>query len=278
MVHGPRWGTDRWGQPFGQRPHYRELLGGGGPVDAATTSDDAASSEPRTLTSSRPRWRRWDRSPRGCGRRRRTPYDAEAARKATSGRPGGGFRRWTCARRVALRSIATLPTCCDTTSSPPLARRQTPAHDARGAPMTTPTTCTDPLADLAAASVAVWLDDLSRERLRSGNPDAVTHRSCFHSRVGNGRGGLGRMRHHPVSRPRSSNRTCGFPASGFPTGFISRHTVGRQHGHGVAEARRARRTLPHRDSAWCRATAPCDAGPGSDGPGRRRDCRPPDRP
>src|SRR3954464_14185778 len=28
------------------------------------------------------------------------------------------------------------------------------------------------------------------------------------------------IRHHPVSRPRSSNRTCGFPASGFPTGFI----------------------------------------------------------
>ena len=27
----------------------------------------------------------------------------------------------------------------------------------------------DPLADLSAAGVAVWLDDLSRERLRSGN-------------------------------------------------------------------------------------------------------------
>ncbi len=31
------------------------------------------------------------------------------------------------------------------------------------------TTATDPLAELAAAGVAVWLDDLSRERLRSGN-------------------------------------------------------------------------------------------------------------
>src|SRR5271167_4347193 len=31
----------------------------------------------------------------------------------------------------------------------------------------------------------------------------------------------------PVSPPRSSNRTCGFPASGFPTGFMvdSRHDV-----------------------------------------------------
>ncbi len=35
---------------------------------------------------------------------------------------------------------------------------------------------------------------------------------------------------HPVSSPRSSNRTCGFPASGFPTGFIARHTVDGQFG------------------------------------------------
>ena len=31
--------------------------------------------------------------------------------------------------------------------------------------------------------------------------------------------------HHPVSRPRSSKRTCGLPASGFPTGFIVRPTT-----------------------------------------------------
>ena len=30
---------------------------------------------------------------------------------------------------------------------------------------------------------------------------------------------------HPVSSPRSSNRTCGFPASGSPTGFTARHTT-----------------------------------------------------
>src|SRR4051794_20607338 len=34
------------------------------------------------------------------------------------------------------------------------------------------------------------------------------------------------MRQRSVSRPRSSNRTCGFPASGFPTGFTARHTAG----------------------------------------------------
>jgi hypothetical protein len=33
------------------------------------------------------------------------------------------------------------------------------------------------------------------------------------------------MRQRSVSRPRSSNRTCGFPASGFPTGFSPRHTA-----------------------------------------------------
>jgi hypothetical protein len=32
------------------------------------------------------------------------------------------------------------------------------------------------------------------------------------------------MRRRSVSHPRSSNRTCGFPASGSPTGFTARHT------------------------------------------------------
>lgn len=37
-----------------------------------------------------------------------------------------------------------------------------------------------------------------------------------------------------VSHPRSSNRTCGFPASGFPTGFISQHTTEAPGGHDEA--------------------------------------------
>ena len=40
------------------------------------------------------------------------------------------------------------------------------------------------------------------------------------SRVEDGRGGVS-----PVSRPRSSNRTCRFPASGFPTDFTAQLSV-----------------------------------------------------
>ena len=48
-------------------------------------------------------------------------------------------------------------------------------------------------------------------------------------RVEDGRGTWA-LRQRSVSRPRSSNRTCGFPASGFPTGFIARHTAGAECG------------------------------------------------
>jgi hypothetical protein len=33
------------------------------------------------------------------------------------------------------------------------------------------------------------------------------------------------VRHHPVSRPRSSNAACGFPALRSPTGFTAKHTT-----------------------------------------------------
>jgi hypothetical protein len=42
-----------------------------------------------------------------------------------------------------------------------------------------------------------------------------------------------------VSPPRSSNQTCGFPPSGFPTGFISRHTAAGRDGHARGGAPRA---------------------------------------
>ena len=49
-------------------------------------------------------------------------------------------------------------------------------------------------------------------------------------RVEEKRGGLGHDGHRSVSSPRSSNRTCRFPASGSPTGFTSRPTACHQQG------------------------------------------------
>ena len=83
---------------------------------------------------------------------------------------------------------------------------------------------------------------VANRRQRAG--DVLTYRRSsapmhlLPGRVEEGRGG-GRLpvavggpfgalpQAHPgsVSPPRSSNRTCGFPASGFPTGFIARHTA-----------------------------------------------------
>jgi len=40
-----------------------------------------------------------------------------------------------------------------------------------------------------------------------------------------------------VSTPRSSNRTCGFPASGFPTGFVTRRTSATLCARGSAQVR-----------------------------------------
>ena len=56
---------------------------------------------------------------------------------------------------------------------------------------------------------------------------------------------------------RSSNRTCGFPASGFPTGFTSKHTAVGQDGPDVVGSHRTPRTRPYRGNAWCLATTPC---------------------
>jgi hypothetical protein len=51
------------------------------------------------------------------------------------------------------------------------------------------------------------------------------------------------LRQRPVSRPRSSNRTCGFPASGFPTGFSPRPTAARR-GRCALLKQRARADAP----------------------------------
>jgi hypothetical protein len=82
----------------------------------------------------------------------------------------------------------------------------------------------------------------------------------------------------PVSRPRSSNRTCGFPASGFPTGFTARPTAAVPNRRAGGGALRGCRTPPPAGSGGCRARAPCDVEPGSVGRGRRHDCLPPGTP
>jgi hypothetical protein len=46
--------------------------------------------------------------------------------------------------------------------------------------------------------------------------------------------GSRKLKQSPVSHPRSSNRTCGLPASGFPTGFTSKLSTEGQCGYGEA--------------------------------------------
>ena len=82
---------------------------------------------------------------------------------------------------------------------------------------------------------------------RRSNGGLIT---CFGRQVGrveDGRGCSGRLRRiGPVSRPRSSNRTCGFPASGSPTGFLPQAVAG-----GGPRCIRRRRTTPDwPNTAW----------------------------
>jgi hypothetical protein len=82
-----------------------------------------------------------------------------------------------------------------------------------------------------------------------------------------------------VSRPSSSNRTCGFPASGSRTGFTREHAQASHDEGGPPAARRPTpRTPPPRKTAASRASGPCVAAAGTAAPDRRRSCRPPDTP
>jgi hypothetical protein len=77
---------------------------------------------------------------------------------------------------------------------------------------------------------------------------------------------------------RSSNRTCPIKASGFPTGFIIRHTAMGQ-GARVADAvRQAPRTRVLRRTCACHVRAPCAAGRESAVHGHRRGDRSRDTP
>jgi len=65
-----------------------------------------------------------------------------------------------------------------------------------------------------------------------------------------------------VSHPRSSNRTCGFPAYGSPTGFTSQHTQAARHPEPCAwvdTRRHCHRSPPRRSAprpAWQRSAPP----------------------
>src|SRR6201988_2367376 len=71
-----------------------------------------------------------------------------------------------------------------------------------------------------------WTSIFGSERLTGALLDRLTHHvHILESRVEDGRGGLGPICQHPVSRPRSSNRTCRFPASGSPVDFTTKLSV-----------------------------------------------------
>ena len=58
-----------------------------------------------------------------------------------------------------------------------------------------------------------------------------------------------------VSPPRSSNRTCRFPASGFPTGFIIRRTSPTLYARDLVAGRRVPRKHAREETVWRRAPA-----------------------
>ncbi len=78
-------------------------------------------------------------------------------------------------------------------------------------------------------------------------------------RVEEWRGDLGPCGHRSVSTPRSSNRTCGFPASGSPTDFISWPTACVTRRVFVSTQHQARRRRSRTRTVGSRATGPCDA-------------------
>ena len=100
-------------------------------------------------------------------------------------------------------------------------------------------------------------------RLRAGGGTAIKRtRGVTEFTVESRRGAVSRER--SVSPPRSSNRTCGFPASGFPTGFMT----GSRHGAAPSQMPQSRHTKVaehrlHTERPECCAEASCDAGQGS---------------
>jgi hypothetical protein len=86
------------------------------------------------------------------------------------------------------------------------------------------------------------------------------------------------MRQRSVSPPRSSNRTCRFPASGFPTGFIARHTPATFHARDKGITRAVLRRHARKKTASCRAPALCVVCAGNCARDHRHDRQRPDTP
>ncbi len=97
------------------------------------------------------------------------------------------------------------------------------------------------------------------------------------SRVEEGRG-YSRMKRRPVSLPRSSNRTCGFPASGSPTVFTARLTNEAPDERDEVPAHPSRQTRLRGKTALYLACRSCASAAGNAAPHYRRSCRPLDRP
>src|ERR1039458_1126958 len=74
---------------------------------------------------------------------------------------------------------------------------------------------------------------------------------------------------NPVSPPRSSNRTCGFPASGFPTGFIVRPTATTVRARAEDTAPPTPRRHGRGRTGLCRVLALCAVCGGSSSCGHR---------
>ena len=89
-------------------------------------------------------------------------------------------------------------------------------------------------------------------------------------RVEDGRGSLGPSGQHPVSHPRSSNRTCRLPASGSPTGFTARHSARHLEAGVRGAADRVLHRQRHRRTDGNRALPPCAFWQGSHAHARRR--------
>ena len=86
------------------------------------------------------------------------------------------------------------------------------------------------------------------------------------------------MRQRSVSRPRSSNRTCGFPASGFPTGFIVKPAAAAVGARLEDNVRPVPRRCIHARTAPSHVPAPCAVCGGSSSRGHRHADRQPRRP